>query len=761
MPRTKRTIEELANKSDSDDDDYSDHPIRSARQAISRSRTKTKTKKKGRPARKKRRGSSTDDFLSDDEDFLSEVQEDSDVAEEEDVYAEKNARGTVRRTAAKNRPVYNEDEDENSSEGGEEDMRQVQEEDDDEGEEEEEEKVEDSEPTSPPKKIVKLKVPNLKRQISTDVPNDNFPVTRRSSRHTRNTSDDVFALSNSGRHVETVRQGSREPIPSKRPRVAASAGVPEASQEGDEEMPDAATGSQVEVQESAQPSFEGEQSGADEQPPGGSKAEATDQEQHDFVPESENDGGDEAAPTTRRRSRRNRRRQTTPTPAEQEEKSSPSNLRRSGRKKPPKSSRRRKGGDDEESDFEPEEDANDEDDDDEESQSEKSDGSPQKGSQTQNNDEEDDNDIPTRRPGLRKRKPRSLAQTEGVAGELAEELEDLRADRPRRKAQHQIIYEKPRRSRKDVDYRIIRPDLLFPLEEAENEVTESPSRRGRGGGAGGGAWQRSLFPTYGPFGGGGPSAVLAPPGGPAATGGVDSDSSDDDTVQQAKDAGVSPSYGGAPPAQAFATETNQGLSGTPANLGKVKDKQTLADADPLGVDPAVNFDGVGGLQGHIDQLKEMVSLPLLYPEIFQRFHIVPPRGVLFHGPPGTGKTLLARALANSVSSEGRKVTFYMRKGADALSKWVGEAERQLRLLFDEARKTQPSIVFFDEIDGECCWLFFFFFFFVDRSLTLEVTRTGTGTIEQAGTDPFLYCFNFAGINGWHGRSWPSRCHWCY
>ena len=79
---------------------------------------------------------------------------------------------------------------------------------------------------------------------------------------------------------------------------------------------------------------------------------------------------------------------------------------------------------------------------------------------------------------------------------------------------------------------------------------------------------------------------------------------------------------------------------------------------------------------------------------------MPPRGVLFHGPPGTGKTLLARALANSVSSEGRKVTFYMRKGADALSKWVGEAERQLRLLFDEARKTQPSIIFFDEIDGK-------------------------------------------------------------
>ncbi|KAI4814786.1 AAA-domain-containing protein, partial [Aureobasidium sp. EXF-8846] len=95
----------------------------------------------------------------------------------------------------------------------------------------------------------------------------------------------------------------------------------------------------------------------------------------------------------------------------------------------------------------------------------------------------------------------------------------------------------------------------------------------------------------------------------------------------------------------------------------------------------------------------MVQLPLMYPEIFQTFKVTPPRGVLFHGPPGTGKTLLARALASSVSTHGKKVTFYMRKGADALSKWVGEAERQLRLLFEEARKTQPSIIFFDEIDG--------------------------------------------------------------
>ncbi|KAG2114867.1 hypothetical protein DEU56DRAFT_748796 [Suillus clintonianus] len=65
----------------------------------------------------------------------------------------------------------------------------------------------------------------------------------------------------------------------------------------------------------------------------------------------------------------------------------------------------------------------------------------------------------------------------------------------------------------------------------------------------------------------------------------------------------------------------------------------------------------------------------------------------------TGKMLLARALAASCRANGKGVSFFMRKGADCLSKWVGEAERQLRLLFEEVRDCQPSIIFFDEIDG--------------------------------------------------------------
>ncbi|MGH0135296.1 UNVERIFIED_CONTAM: hypothetical protein FKN15_000862 [Acipenser sinensis] len=130
----------------------------------------------------------------------------------------------------------------------------------------------------------------------------------------------------------------------------------------------------------------------------------------------------------------------------------------------------------------------------------------------------------------------------------------------------------------------------------------------------------------------------------------------------------------------------------PYNLRQRKTVQRY-QAPPTGRDPIgertqphpgyVRFDSVGGLAHHIQALKEMVVFPLLYPEVFERFKIQPPRGCLFYGPPGTGKTLVARALANECSQGDRKVAFFMRKGADCLSKWVGESERQLRLLFDQ------------------------------------------------------------------------------
>jgi SpoVK/Ycf46/Vps4 family AAA+-type ATPase len=285
--------------------------------------------------------------------------------------------------------------------------------------------------------------------------------------------------------------------------------------------------------------------------------------------------------------------------------------------------------------------------------------------------------------------------------ELQEEAEQLgynkRRKLPRRNADEELAYDEApkRRARNAPDYRVVRPELNNFFDNDDDAAPAVDRSRARGGRS----TYKSLWRSQGPFGGG-------VEGGVGATG-VDSDSSDDDENQKMPKPvggmiGMTPTTTTAPKfpfPQTHNADQQQAAGGGPANLGKVKDKKALADSDPLGVDPNVNFDGVGGLDDHINKLKEMVMLPLLYPEVFQRFKITPPRGVLFHGPPGTGKTLLARALASSVSTHGQKVTFYMRKGADALSKWVGEAERQLRLLFEEARKTQPSIIFFDEIDG--------------------------------------------------------------
>ncbi|XP_048142795.1 ATPase family AAA domain-containing protein 2-like [Corvus hawaiiensis] len=126
---------------------------------------------------------------------------------------------------------------------------------------------------------------------------------------------------------------------------------------------------------------------------------------------------------------------------------------------------------------------------------------------------------------------------------------------------------------------------------------------------------------------------------------------------------------------------------------------SLAGVEQMQIDGSAQFDGVGGLSDHISALKEMVILPLLYPDIFEILKFKPPRGCLFYGPPGTGKTLVARALANECSRGDRKVTFFMRSAADCMSKWVGESERQLRLVFEQAYQMRPSIIFFDEIDA--------------------------------------------------------------
>jgi transitional endoplasmic reticulum ATPase len=108
----------------------------------------------------------------------------------------------------------------------------------------------------------------------------------------------------------------------------------------------------------------------------------------------------------------------------------------------------------------------------------------------------------------------------------------------------------------------------------------------------------------------------------------------------------------------------------------------------------VNYDDVGGMGETIRQLREMVELPLRYPELFTRLGVDPPKGVLLHGPPGTGKTRLARAVANE-----SEASFFTINGPEIMGSAYGESERRLREVFEEAGKASPSIVFIDEIDS--------------------------------------------------------------
>lgn len=108
----------------------------------------------------------------------------------------------------------------------------------------------------------------------------------------------------------------------------------------------------------------------------------------------------------------------------------------------------------------------------------------------------------------------------------------------------------------------------------------------------------------------------------------------------------------------------------------------------------VNYDDVGGMDETIKALREMVELPLRYPELFTRLGVDPPKGVLLHGPPGTGKTRLAQAVANESDAE-----FFIINGPEIMGSAYGESEKRLREVFEAAERAQPSIVFIDEIDS--------------------------------------------------------------
>jgi transitional endoplasmic reticulum ATPase len=116
--------------------------------------------------------------------------------------------------------------------------------------------------------------------------------------------------------------------------------------------------------------------------------------------------------------------------------------------------------------------------------------------------------------------------------------------------------------------------------------------------------------------------------------------------------------------------------------------------EPRDARATVNYDDVGGMEETIRQLREMVELPLRYPELFIRLGVEPPKGVLLHGPPGTGKTRLAQAVANESDAE-----FFTINGPEIMGSGYGESEKRLREVFEEAGRAAPAIIFIDEIDS--------------------------------------------------------------
>ncbi len=110
--------------------------------------------------------------------------------------------------------------------------------------------------------------------------------------------------------------------------------------------------------------------------------------------------------------------------------------------------------------------------------------------------------------------------------------------------------------------------------------------------------------------------------------------------------------------------------------------------------PDLTLDDVGDMDDVKQVLTEAVIWPLTYPETFGRLGVTPPHGVLLYGPPGCGKTYLVRALAGS-----GRANFLAVKGAELMSKWVGESERGVRELFERAKSAAPAVIFLDEIDA--------------------------------------------------------------
>ncbi|MEW5767348.1 MAG: CDC48 family AAA ATPase [bacterium] len=129
---------------------------------------------------------------------------------------------------------------------------------------------------------------------------------------------------------------------------------------------------------------------------------------------------------------------------------------------------------------------------------------------------------------------------------------------------------------------------------------------------------------------------------------------------------------------------------TPTTLIKMETKKGVGE----GKAARVSYEDIGGLDPQIQRIREMIELPLRYPQVFERLGIDPPKGVLLHGPPGTGKTLIARAVANETDAYFTHIS-----GPEIMGKFYGESEGRLRSVFEDAQRHAPAIIFIDEVDA--------------------------------------------------------------
>ncbi len=133
--------------------------------------------------------------------------------------------------------------------------------------------------------------------------------------------------------------------------------------------------------------------------------------------------------------------------------------------------------------------------------------------------------------------------------------------------------------------------------------------------------------------------------------------------------------------------------GKVTELTKIEVRETPAPPTLVRV-PSVTYEDIGGIEEEIQRIREMVELPLKHPELFRHLGIEPPKGVLLYGPPGCGKTLLAKAVANESGAN-----FISINGPEIMSKYYGESEKRLRMIFERAQREAPTIIFIDEIDS--------------------------------------------------------------